>query len=161
MRRRGQSTPPGSGGGYEPLPVPAEDGSPVVRPDPGSQPGDGRLPDAVTARLRRPKPSPGRFSLLLIDNTTGKAIRVQFWPTRLDMVLGAGIRDRKMMAGWLLAQMVEATQRLAPDFVRTEEEKKPFVAPRIVPEPPPPPPFRPRWHRRMTGTEVEDDDGGI
>ncbi len=99
----------------------------------------------------------------MIDNTTGKATRVNLWPMRLDVAIRPGPRSAQLVGGWIVSQLAEAAIRLWPEFadikepprrveplaVRAAEAAKDsgtgrFVAP---------------WRRRMM--RVEDDDGGI
>jgi len=91
----------------------------------------------------------------MIDNETGEKTTVFFWPTRLDTMLKTS--DRKITAGWLLMQVLEAAHRLWPDLPKIEERP---IYPALVPKQPlpPPGPFRPRWFRRMNDPHYDDDD---
>ena len=93
---------------------------------------------------------------------TGKATRVNFRPVRLDVML-RNARERRLLSGYLVAQLIEAAQRLWPDFA-TEPERIPLVGHPIEPPPasaPAPVPFRPRWRRRLQDRTEENDDSGI
>lgn len=92
---------------------------------------------------------------------------MDFHPVQLEMILATNLRDRTMMTGWLLAQLREAAVRLWPEFMPMDEIGPPRRP--VVGYPAPPRrverrtdrPFMPRWRRRMTDPDYDDDDGGI
>lgn len=53
----------------------------------------------------------------MIDNTTGKAVRVDFRPLPLEMILRSNRRDAALLLGYLLEALLEAAKRLWPEFV--------------------------------------------
>ena len=93
---------------------------------------------------------------------TGKATRVNFRPVRLDVML-RNARERRLLSGYLVRQLIEAAQRLWPDFTTDVPERIPLVGHPIEPPPAPIPtvPFRPRWRRRLQDRTEENDDSGI
>ena len=99
----------------------------------------------------------------MIDNATGKATRVDVRPLKLEMMLKTNRRDRPLLIGYLLMSLIEAAQRLYPEFLPAAMERQPLgnypltvkqdADARSVP-------FLPRWRRRLS-TLIDDDDGGI
>lgn len=134
-------------------------GVPNLQRDTNQQSGNGS-----PVRAKGPRYESGRFSLLLIDNETKKAARVNVQPLRLDMMLQSNRRDRPLLIGYLLAQILEAARKLYPEFSPEPVERPPIksypVLPRTVEGPSVP--FLPRWRRRRFGTEDDyEDDGGV
>lgn len=119
------------------------------------QPGDGE-PNALAG----PKYQPGRFSVLLIDNVTGKATRVDVRPLTIEGILRTNRRDRPLLVGFLLVSLLAAARKLWPEFepeTRLELSGYPLE---IREKSGPSVPFMPRWRRHQTNT-YEDDEGGI
>ncbi len=89
---------------------------------------------------------------------TGKAGRVDLWPTRLDFILRQSSFDRRAAIGWLISQLAEAAVRIAPDYV----PKDPVPLQRVFTErrkaQRPERPWQPRWRRRMTDIDYDDDE---
>ena len=110
MRGDGGQPLPRRGRGHEPLPVSSARPNDVVRPP--------DVIEAVRSRAlqRLPKPDRGRFSLLLIDNETGKARRVNAAPLTIELILRTNVRDRTLLIGWLLECMKIAAASLWPGF---------------------------------------------
>ena len=130
-----------------------------VQRDTGEQPGNG-----LSDRLAKggTKSDTGRFALLLIDNTTKRATRVNFRPLTLEMILRSNRHDRPLIVDYLLMQLVEAAQRLWPEIIPESTNHRPLTGyplrPRRTEEESKPGPFVPRWRRYLSH---EDDDGGI
>jgi Flp pilus assembly pilin Flp len=53
---------------------------------------------------------------MLIDETTGKATRVDFRPLPLEMILRSRRRDAPLLLGYLVESLLIAAQKLVPDF---------------------------------------------
>ena len=119
---------------------------------PDREPGVGR-------RIRQPKRDTGRFSLLLIDNATGKATRVNVRPLTVEGIMRSALNDRRLASGYLWLQLVEAAKRLWPEF---ETESSRIVGyplpPRRVQEPTQDGPFVPRWRRWLDHKEDDNED---
>lgn len=133
---------------------------PSIQRPTGGESGNGDDATDDQSTLARAKSESGRFSLLLIDNVTGKATRVNMKPLRLDTILKTNLRDRRLLMGWLHMNLVEAARRLWPGFAVTEEHK-PLTGYPIQEhrEEPPDKPFLPVWRRHRL--DDFDDEGGI
>lgn len=111
--------------------------------------------------IKRSKPDPGRFSLLLIDNATGKATRVNVYPLRLDTTLKSSARGRQLAVGWLMMQLAAAAQKLWPEFDPEREPVKltgfPVLEQTVEG---PHVPFVPVWRRRGRWNVDDDESGG-
>ena len=88
---------------------------------------------------------------------TGKATRVDLWPMRLDVILRTSLFDSRTAIGWLVSQLTETVTRLAPDYEppKPVPARPPMAERRKVIEPDKP--FMPRWRRRMTDIDYDDD----
>jgi Flp pilus assembly pilin Flp len=53
---------------------------------------------------------------MLIDETTGKATRVDFRPLPLEMILRSRRRDAPLLLGYLVESLLIAAQKIVPDF---------------------------------------------
>jgi hypothetical protein len=162
MRYRGRKPSARFGASDEPVSVYGEDGTADVRRTPDDEPGVGSEA-AKGHSLRKPQPERGRFSLLLIDNETGKATRVNVYPLRLDTTLRSGQLDRRLGVGWVMMQMVEAAKRLWPEFMPDEEPPKLDGYPLLErhPDEGPSVPFTPIWRRWRWNMDDDEDHGGI
>lgn len=132
-------------------------GHPALRGAADQQPRDGDDEDTAGApALKRPKREIGRFSLLLIDNVTGKSTRVDVWPLRLDTILRPSKLDRSLDVGWLVMQLQEAATKLWPEFGPVE--RKPLTGAPLkveITDVGPNVQFMPRWRRRNNNTNDE------
>ena len=98
----------------------------------------------------------------MIDNVTGKATRVDVRPLKLEMMLKTTRRDRPLLIGYLLASLIEAAQRLWPEFVPIMEAREPLVSYPLqhVASAGPNVPFLPRWRRRLEHRFGDDEEIG-
>lgn len=80
------------------------------------------------------------------------------------MMLRTNRRDRPLLIGYLLSQLIEAAQKLWPEFEPVIEREPlrsyPLAIERRAVDHPVP--FLPRWRRRLSHDEDDDaEDGGI
>lgn len=147
MRRIRQRTEARPGRSDEPMPVQPARLRNVVGPTDDEPRDSGRTPERRRHRA-------GRYSLLVIDNVTGKATRVDVKPLTVEGILRTNRRDRPMLVGYLLMALLDAAHKLWPDF---DEERRALathpLSERIaeVPEVP----FVPVWKRPRGQTLVE------
>jgi hypothetical protein len=98
----------------------------------------------------------------MIDNVTGKATRVDFRPVQLETML-AHHRERRLLGGYLVQQLIEAAKRLWPEFQIPDEPRTPLVGypivPRRIEDRASDEPFIPRWRKWIS--QVDDEDGGV
>ena len=85
---------------------------------------------------------------------TGKATRVDVRPLTVEGILRTNRRDRPLLVGYLLGQLLEAAGRLWPEFVpeRTALSAYPIT---LKEEEGPSVPFVPRWRRSRGQSLVE------
>ena len=88
--------------------------------------------------------------MLLIDNQTGKATRVNFAPMTLEAILRSVRRDRPLLLGYLLEQLHTAALKLWPELGPLPERPPLNPSPAIEPregQEMTPQPWRPPWRR--------------
>jgi hypothetical protein len=87
----------------------------------------------------------------MIDNVTGRATRVNLWPTTLEIILRDRRIDRHLMLGYVMTQLLEAARRLWPEFEPEHSVREPIAGHplRRSTDEPQTRPFKPRWRRYL------------
>lgn len=105
--------------------------------------------DTIEARL--PKSKPGAFTLLLIDNRSKRATRVDVRPMTVEAILRAGGDKPSLLSAFLRAALVNAALKIDPDFEvvdATAPLERAHLLDRRRSEKPAEKPRLPNWMRR-------------